>query len=156
MNISSMMSAIETKAAAHRVASGMAVAKSNGVSTSATTTAGPKAASGAAATGSAAASSSSSTGADITSADFLTLLVTEMQNQDPTAPTDPNAYIQQLVEVNSLQQLIAINSDLAPTPPPATAGSTAVAGPSGTALSAIGAATAAPNTNLFSSQSQGS
>ena len=49
---------------------------------------------------------------DISSNDFLTLLVTEMKNQDPTQPTDPNAYIQQLVGVNSLQQLIAINQEL--------------------------------------------
>ena len=35
-----------------------------------------------------------------------------MKNQDPTQPTDPNAYIQQLVGVNSLQQLISINQDL--------------------------------------------
>lgn len=48
----------------------------------------------------------------ITSNDFLSLLVTEMKNQDPTQPTDPNAYIQQLVGVNSLQQLISINQDL--------------------------------------------
>ena len=48
----------------------------------------------------------------ITSNDFLTLLVTEMKNQDPTQPTDPNAYIQQLVGVNSLQQLIGINQEL--------------------------------------------
>ena len=57
----------------------------------------------------------------ISSNDFLTLLVTEMKNQDPTQPTDPNAYIQQLVGVNSLQQLIQINQDLAglgTTPPP--------------------------------------
>jgi len=36
----------------------------------------------------------------------LTLLVSELKNQDPTQPTDPNAYIQQFVGVNSLQQLI--------------------------------------------------
>jgi len=50
----------------------------------------------------------------ISSSDFLTLLVTEMKNQDPTQPTDPNAYVQQLVGVNSLQQLISINQDLTP------------------------------------------
>ena len=50
--------------------------------------------------------------ADITSNDFLTLLVSELKNQDPTQPTDPNAYVQQLVGVNSLQQLISINQDL--------------------------------------------
>jgi flagellar basal-body rod modification protein FlgD len=46
---------------------------------------------------------------DITSSDFLTLLVSELKNQDPTQPADPNAYITQLVQVNSLQQLIQIN-----------------------------------------------
>jgi len=51
-------------------------------------------------------------GSPISSNDFLKLLVTEMKNQDPTQPTDPNAYIQQLVGVNSLQQLIAINQEL--------------------------------------------
>ncbi len=61
--------------------------------------------------GSTAASSSAASG-DITSTDFLTLLVSELKNQDPTAPTDPNAYITQLVGVNSLQQLISINSGL--------------------------------------------
>jgi len=38
--------------------------------------------------------------------------VTEMQNQDPTANTDPNEYINQLVQVNSLEQLIDINQNL--------------------------------------------
>jgi flagellar basal-body rod modification protein FlgD len=55
------------------------------------------------------ASSAASDSADITSSDFLTLLVSELQNQDPTQPADPNAYITQLVQVNSLQQLIQIN-----------------------------------------------
>ena len=55
--------------------------------------------------------SSSKTSADsgISSTDFLSLLVSELKNQDPTQPTDPNAYVQQLVGVNSLQQLISIN-----------------------------------------------
>lgn len=48
-------------------------------------------------------------GATITSNDFLVLLVSELKNQDPTTPTDPNAFVQQLVGVNSLQQLIQIN-----------------------------------------------
>jgi flagellar basal-body rod modification protein FlgD len=53
-----------------------------------------------------------SNSATITANDFLQLLVTEMQNQDPTADTDPNEYINQLVQVNSLEQLISINQDL--------------------------------------------
>jgi len=56
--------------------------------------------------------SSSSSSAGISANDFLTLLVTEMQNQDPTANTDPNEYINQLVSVNSLEQLIDINQNL--------------------------------------------
>jgi flagellar basal-body rod modification protein FlgD len=59
-------------------------------------------------TGSNATSSSSTISAN----DFLTLLVTEMQNQDPTSATDPNQYINQLVSVNSLEQLIQINQTL--------------------------------------------
>lgn len=57
-------------------------------------------------------SSSTSGGASISANDFLSLLVTEMQNQDPTASTDPNEYINQLVNVNSLEQLIQINQTL--------------------------------------------
>jgi flagellar basal-body rod modification protein FlgD len=56
--------------------------------------------------------SSGSGSASVTANDFLTLLVTEMKNQDPTANTDPNEYINQLVQVNSLQQLISINDTL--------------------------------------------
>jgi len=69
--------------------------------------AGPMAASNAASAG-----SSGSSSATISANDFLTLLVTEMQNQDPTAQTDPNEYINQLVQVNSLEQLIDINQNL--------------------------------------------
>ena len=57
----------------------------------------------------------SSNSATISANDFLTLLVTEMQNQDPTADTDPNEYINQLVQVNSLEQLIDINQTLSTT-----------------------------------------
>jgi flagellar basal-body rod modification protein FlgD len=56
--------------------------------------------------------SSSTNSATISANDFLSLLVTEMQNQDPTANTDPNEYINQLVNVNSLEQLISINQTL--------------------------------------------
>ena len=64
--------------------------------------------------------SGSGNSSTITANDFLTLLVTELQNQDPTANTDPNAYVNQLVNVNSLQQLISINQEVGNiTPPPA-------------------------------------
>jgi flagellar basal-body rod modification protein FlgD len=35
-----------------------------------------------------------------------------MKNQDPTSNTDPNEYINQLVQVNSLEQLIDVNQNL--------------------------------------------
>src|ERR1700676_634390 len=60
----------------------------------------------------AAGSTGSTDGSTISANDFLTLLVTEMQNQDPTANTDPNQYVNQLVQVNSLEQLININQTL--------------------------------------------
>jgi flagellar basal-body rod modification protein FlgD len=66
----------------------------------------PSASSAASATASTAASST------ITANDFLTLLVAEMKNQDPTQPTDPTQYISQMVDVNSLQQLIGINQGI--------------------------------------------
>jgi flagellar basal-body rod modification protein FlgD len=82
------------------------------------------------------ATSASSASTDTISAnDFLTLLVAEMKNQDPTQPTDPNQYITQMVDVNSLQQLIGINQGVG-TLDTATGADTAA---SGNATSAIGA-----------------
>ena len=71
-------------------------------------------------------SGTSTTGgsSQITANDFLTLLVSELKNQDPTQPTDPNAYIQQLVGVNSLQQLIQINHGLTTIEPSGSSSST--------------------------------
>ncbi len=72
--------------------------------------------------------------ATITANDFLTLLVTEIKNQDPTQQTDPMQYITQLVGVNSLEQLVQINQTLstsagAITPTGSAAGSPSAATP---------------------------
>ncbi len=67
-------------------------------------------------------SGSSDSSATISANDFLTLLVTEMQNQDPTSDTDPNEYINQLVQVNSLEQLIDINQTLSTDSTPSSSG----------------------------------
>ena len=75
-------------------------------------------------------------GSTISANDFLTLLVTEMQNQDPTAQTDPNEYINQLVQINSLEQLISINQNLATV---LGAASTPAASASGSTVSGAGA-----------------
>lgn len=61
------------------------------------------------------ASATTADNSTITANDFLTLLVAQMKNQDPTSPTDPSQYMQQLVGVNSLQQLISINQHLSST-----------------------------------------
>jgi len=57
-------------------------------------------------------SSSSTDNSMVSTNDFLTLLVTQLKNQDPTQPSDPTAYVSQLVGVNSLAQLIDINKQL--------------------------------------------
>ena len=85
--------------------------------------------------------SSSGNSATISANDFLTLLVTEMQNQDPTAQTDPNEYINQLVQVNSLEQLIDINQNLT-----TAIGSTGSAPAGAAAPSVMGASPAATAT----------
>ena len=71
-------------------------------------------ASASASTTSTATSTSSSADASMkfSASDFMQLLVAEMKNQDPTQPTDPTQYVQQLVGVNSLQQLIQINEGI--------------------------------------------
>ena len=40
---------------------------------------------------------------------FMKLLITQLQNQDPLSPTDPSTFVNQLVGVNSLDQLTQIN-----------------------------------------------
>ncbi len=86
--------------------------------------------------------------ADITSSDFLTLLVSELQNQDPTQPADPNAYISQLVGVNSLQQLIQINSGLTSIETPSS--STPTSGSARPGADAVAGANAVTDANSVS------
>lgn len=43
---------------------------------------------------------------------FLQLLVADLQNQDPTAPTDPTQYMSQLASFSSVEQQIQTNSKL--------------------------------------------
>ena len=46
---------------------------------------------------------------DVKASDFMTLLVAEIQNQDPTQPMDPTTFMSQLVELNQLEQVTQIN-----------------------------------------------
>ena len=91
-------------------------------------------------------SSSDSSSAAISANDFLTLLVTEMKNQDPTANTDPNQYINQLVNVNSLQQLISINQTLSASlgSPVTSSGFTGIPQAAGTTSALASAGTGGP------------
>lgn len=43
---------------------------------------------------------------------FLKLLMTQLQNQDPTSPLDTNQFTQQLVQYSSVEQQIATNTNL--------------------------------------------
>ena len=55
-------------------------------------------------------STSSSTSTDgLNPNDFMTLLVAEIQNQDPTQPMDPTTFMSQLVQLNQLEQVTDIN-----------------------------------------------
>ncbi len=93
---------------------------------------------------------SSDDSATISANDFLTLLVTEMQNQDPTADVDPNEYIDQLVQVNSLEQLIDINQTLSTNLGSSTSSSTGATSQAAGATSAVTGA-AAPAASALSS-----
>jgi flagellar basal-body rod modification protein FlgD len=44
--------------------------------------------------------------------EFLTLLTTQLQNQDPLNPMDTNQFTQQLVEMSSVEQQINMNSQM--------------------------------------------
>lgn len=50
---------------------------------------------------------------DVSSADFMKLLIAQLQNQDPTSPVDNQAFVTQLATFNSLEQLVDINSNVA-------------------------------------------
>lgn len=51
--------------------------------------------------------------ADIGTETFLTLLITQLRSQNPLEPMDPNEFVAQLAQFNSLSQLIEIKQLLA-------------------------------------------
>jgi flagellar basal-body rod modification protein FlgD len=50
---------------------------------------------------------------EVSSADFMKLLIAQLQNQDPTDPQDNQAFVTQLATFNSLEQLVDINNNVA-------------------------------------------
>jgi len=76
---------------------------------------------------------------------FLNLLVTELQNQDPTQPVDPTEMVGQMVSLNQLDQLIAINQTLTTMSGGATSTGTSGTGTQGSVVSnPVGAAAMTP------------
>ena len=59
---------------------------------------------------------------------FLTLLVSQLKNQDPLNPTDSTQFVSQLTAYSQLEQLIGINKNTAVTTQPATGTNNAVTG----------------------------
>ncbi|HVP63410.1 MAG TPA: flagellar hook capping FlgD N-terminal domain-containing protein [candidate division Zixibacteria bacterium] len=49
---------------------------------------------------------------DNTESMFMTLLTTELKEQDPTSPFDPNQMVSQLTEFNILSQVTEINQSI--------------------------------------------
>jgi flagellar basal-body rod modification protein FlgD len=58
----------------------------------------------------------------------MTLLVAEIQNQDPTQPMDPTTFMSQLVELNQLEQVTDINQAVQQYAPSSTASGTTPTG----------------------------
>ncbi len=50
---------------------------------------------------------------------FLTLLVSQLQNQDPLNPIDSTQFVSQLTSYSQLEQLINIDQNTTPAPPAA-------------------------------------
>jgi flagellar basal-body rod modification protein FlgD len=67
---------------------------------------------GSSTTDSTAASSSASSSTDVSKNEFLQLLVTQLQNQDPTAPMDDSTFLSQLAQFQSLESSQNIQTDI--------------------------------------------
>lgn len=73
-------------------------------------------------------SGSSASAADQAQSTFISLLVTELQAQDPTQPMDPTQMVSQMFSMNQLEQLISINQTLTNAFGPLTGGTAAGSG----------------------------
>jgi flagellar basal-body rod modification protein FlgD len=57
-------------------------------------------------------SSTASAASSLTPQDFMSFMVTELQNQDPLNPTDSNTMLQQMSEIGQLQSSNTLQTDL--------------------------------------------
>jgi flagellar basal-body rod modification protein FlgD len=55
-------------------------------------------------------SSSSANGVTLGGTDFLTLMLTQLQNQDPTSPVDSNEFLSQLASLSEVQGITQLNT----------------------------------------------
>jgi flagellar basal-body rod modification protein FlgD len=78
-----------------------------------TVTATPPVGSPSASTSSASTASAAAATQSLSYNDFLTLLMAEMQNQDPTQPMDPSQMVSQLATVSEVGQAVQTNTNLA-------------------------------------------
>jgi flagellar basal-body rod modification protein FlgD len=67
---------------------------------------------GSTATG-ASSSASKSSGTSLGGADFLTLMLAQLKNQDPTSPVDSNTFLQQLAALSEVQGINGLNTSFA-------------------------------------------
>jgi flagellar basal-body rod modification protein FlgD len=57
---------------------------------------------------------------------FLTLLVSQLKNQDPLNPADSTQFVSQLTSFSQLEQLISINKNTTPADPTTTPATNAI------------------------------
>ena len=91
----------------------------------------------ASATGTSSSSTDPASGSDLQST-FLSLLVTELQNQDPTQPVDPTQMVSEMISLNQLDQLININQTLSALTGTANTSSGSTASQAGSAPTTVG------------------
>jgi flagellar basal-body rod modification protein FlgD len=72
----------------------------------------PAAAGSASGTGSSSSSASgtAATGATLGGTDFLTLMLAQLKNQDPTSPVDSNTFLTQLAQLSEVQGITSLNT----------------------------------------------
>ncbi len=86
-------------------------AASTPVGTSGSTAAG--AASAAGASSSSSSSATAASGVTLGGTDFLTLMLTQLKNQDPTSPVDSNQFLSQLASLSEVQGITQLNTSFA-------------------------------------------
>jgi flagellar basal-body rod modification protein FlgD len=62
---------------------------------------------------SAAGSASAAAGVTLGGTDFLTLMLAQLKNQDPTSPIDSNAFLTQLAQLSEVQGITSLNTSFA-------------------------------------------